>query len=223
MNSSDEEIARPGGRRQPEGRRPPGRGGRRPGRSGTREAIREAAARLFAEHGYDRTSLRRIAHEAGVDPKLVSHFFGSKQRLFVEVFAFPVDPAVAVPQLFAGDPAQLGARVARFLLSVLEDPAGRRRITGLLRAAATEPEAARLVRDLVGREVLARLVEALGVEDADVRASLLGSQVVGLAMARYVVRIEPLASMPADDVAAAIAPTLQRYLLEPLSPPRERG
>jgi hypothetical protein len=73
-----------------------------------------------------------------------------------------------------------------------------------------------MVRDLISREILARIVEALGVDDADVRAGLLGSQVVGLAMARYIVRVEPLASMPADAVAAALAPNLQRYLVEPL-------
>jgi AcrR family transcriptional regulator len=192
------------------------RSGRRPGASGTREAIRKAAAQLFAERGYDRTSMRAIAAAAGVDQKLVAHFFGSKQRLFVELFTLPFDPAVAIPKVFAGDRGEIGERVAHFLLSVLEDPEGRRRMTGLIRAAASEPEAARMVRDLISREVLARIVEALGVEDADVRASLLGSQVVGLAMARYIVGVEPLASMPADAVAAAIAPNLQRYLVEPL-------
>jgi AcrR family transcriptional regulator len=192
------------------------RSGRRPGASGTREAIHDAAAHLFAEHGYDRTSMRAIAAAAGVDQKLVAHFFGSKQRLFVEVFTPPFDPAVAIPEVFAGDRAEVGERVARFLLGVLEQPEGRRRMTGLIRAAATEPEAARMVRDLISRVVLAPIVDALGVEDADIRASLLGSQVVGLAMARYIVGVEPLASMPAEAVAAAIAPNLQRYLVDPL-------
>jgi AcrR family transcriptional regulator len=192
------------------------RSGRRPGSSGTRTAIREAAERLFAERGYDRTSMRAIAAAAGVDQKLVAHFFGSKQRLFVEVFTPPFDPAVAIPGMLTGEREEIGERAARFLLAVLEDPDGRRRITGLIRAAASEPEAARMVRDLISREILARFVEALDVEDADVRASLFGSQVVGLAMARYIVGVEPLASMPAEAVSAAIAPNLQRYLVEPL-------
>jgi AcrR family transcriptional regulator len=200
------------------------RSGRRPGASGTREAIREAAARLFAERGYDRTSMRAIAAAAGVDQKLVAHFFGSKQRLFVEVFTPPFDPGVAIPGMLAGAREGIGERAARFLLDILEDPDGRRRMTGLIRAAASEPEAARMVRDLISREILARFVEALDVEDADVRASLFGSQVVGLAMARYIVGVEPLASMPADAVSAAIAPNLQRYLVEPLptTKPRHR-
>jgi AcrR family transcriptional regulator len=160
--------------------------------------------------------MRAIAADAGVDQKLIAHFFGSKHRLFVEVFTPPFDPAVASPAVFAGDRAELGERVARFLLGVLENPASRQRFTGLVRAAASEPEAARMVRDLITREVLARIVEALGVDDADVRASLLGSQVVGLVMARYIVGVEPLASMPADAVVEAIAPNVQRYLVEPL-------
>ena len=193
-----------------------GHSGRRPGASRTREEIRAAAARLFAEQGYDRTSLRAIARAAGVDQKLVAHFFGSKQRLFVEVVELPFDPAAVLPSLFGGDRDHIGERFARFLLGVLEDPDGRRRLTGLIRAAATEPEAARMVRELITREILTRVVDALGVEDGALRASLLGSQVVGLVMARYIVAVEPLASASPEAVAAAIAPNLQRYLVEPL-------
>lgn len=192
------------------------RSGRRPGDSGTREAIRAAAGRQFAERGYDRTSLRSIAVEARVDPALIAHFFGSKQQLFVEVVELPFDPAAVVPAVFGGQRETAGERVAQFLLRVLEDPEGRRRMTGLVRAAASEPEAARMVRELVTREVFTRIAETLGVDDADLRASLVGSQVVGLVMARYVVRIEPIASLPAEAVVAAIAPNLQRYLTEPL-------
>lgn len=192
------------------------RSGRRPGRSGTREAIIAAAERQFAEIGYDRASLRSIAREAGVDPALVVHYFGSKQRLFVEVVELPFDPATMVRDVFGGDPETVGERLAGFLLSVLDDPAARRRIVGLVRAAASEPEAGRMVRELISREVLARVVETLGVDDVAVRADLVGSQIMGLVMARHVIRIEPLASLPAPAIAAAIAPNLQRYLTGPL-------
>lgn len=192
------------------------RSGRRPGASGTREAIRAAAGRQFAEQGYDRTSMRSVAGEAGVDPALVAHFFGSKHQLFVHVMELPFDPERVVALVFAGEREQIGRRLADFLLATLEIPEARRRMTGLVRAAASEPEAARMVRELIAREVLARIVDALGVDDADLRASLLGSQVVGLIMARYVVAVEPLASLPAERVAAAIAPNLQRYLTGPL-------
>ena len=97
------------------------RSGRRPGDSGTREAIRAAAIEQFAERGYDRPSMRSIAQQAGVDPALVSHYFGSKHALFVDVVELPFDPAVVIPALFAtGDRDGIGARLAGFLVSVLE-------------------------------------------------------------------------------------------------------
>jgi AcrR family transcriptional regulator len=190
--------------------------GRRPGDSGTREAILQAARRQFADRGYDRTSLRSVALEAGVDPTLVSHFHGSKQQLFVTVVELPFRPAEVLPALLAGDREAIGARLARFVLGVLESDEGRRRITGLVRAAASEPEAARLVREMVMRDVFAPIAESLGVEDAGLRASLVGTQVVGLVMSRYIVGVEPLASCDPDTVAGAIAPNLQRLLTEPL-------
>jgi AcrR family transcriptional regulator len=192
------------------------RSGRRPGRSGTRDAIQAEAARQFAELGYDRTTLRSIAREVGVDQKLVAYFFGTKQQLFVEVVRLPFDPALVVPTVFGGDREGIGERVARFIMSVLDDPEARRPLIGLVRAAASEPEAARMVRELLTSQVIARIADALGVGDAEVRANLAGSQIVGLLIARYIVRLEPLASLPAEQVAAAIAPNLQRYLVEPL-------
>jgi AcrR family transcriptional regulator len=186
------------------------------GDSGTREAITEAARRQFAQRGFDRTSLRSVAQEAGVDPTLVSHFFGSKQELFVKVVELPFDPAAVLPGVVAGDRDEIGLRLARFILGVLESDEGRQRITGLIRAAASEEEAARLVREIVTHRILGTIAEHLGAEDAAFRASLAGSQVVGLVMARYVIGVEPLASRPADEVAETIAPVLQHYLTEPL-------
>ncbi len=195
------------------------RSGRRPGDSGTRDAIRAAAIEQFAERGYDRPSMRSIAQQAGVDPALVSHYFGSKHALFVDVIELPFDPAQVVPLVLGGgDRREVGARLAGFLLGVLESPAGRQRVIGLMRAAASEPEAARMVRDLLTREIVARVVAELRVDDAQLRANLVASQVVGLVMARYIIGLEPLASLPAEEVAAIVAPTLQRYLTEPLRP-----
>lgn len=186
--------------------------GRRPGDSGTREAILKAARRQFSEIGYDRTSMRQVAIEAGVDPTLVSHFHGSKQQLFLAVVELPFQPAEVLPDLMAGDPQETGTRLARFVLSVLESEQGRSRVVGLIRAATSEPEAARLIRELITRELLTPLAEGIGSDDAAYRASLLASQIVGLTLARYVVAVEPLASRDPADVADAIAPTLQHYL-----------
>jgi AcrR family transcriptional regulator len=191
--------------------------GRRPGATRTRDQIAASARRLFAERGYDRASVRAIAADAGVDPALVGHFFGSKERLFLAVVELPFRSEEVVARLTAGDPGATGTRLAEFVLGVLEDPAGRARVTAMVRAAASEPRAAEALRQTITREVLGPIARALGAEDAELRASLAGSQVVGLVMARYVVGVEPLASRPAAEVAAAIAPTLQRYLLGPLA------
>jgi AcrR family transcriptional regulator len=192
------------------------RGGRRRGPSGTREAILAAAGRHFAQHGYDRASLRGIAAEAGVDQKLIAHFFGSKQQLFVAAVGLPFNPGEMLPAILAGDPASIGERLAGLLVEVLEQPELHQRLTGVIRAAASEPEVARMLREFLTRELFGPAAEMLGTDDGPFRANLVGSQIVGLVMARYVVAIEPLASMPPNAIAAAVAPTLQRYLLGPL-------
>jgi len=122
-----------------------------------------------------------------------------------------------IPLVLGGDRRHVGERLARFVVTILDDEQARRPLTGLVRAAASEPEAALMVRDLVSREIIARIVEQLDVDDAELRANLVASQIVGLVMARHVVAMHPLADAPAERVVAAIAPTLQRYLSGPLS------
>jgi len=185
--------------------------GRRPGDSGTRELISAVARAQLAEHGYARTTFRTIARGAGVDPALVTHYFGTKQRLFAAVVELPYDVEAALPAVLAGDPASVGERFARAVVGILESDA-QTRFVGLVRAAATEPEAAQVVRELITTRVFAPVTGQLGVADAQLRACLLGSQVVGLVMARYVVGVEPLAGLGRDDLARVLAPTFQRYL-----------
>ena len=197
------------------------RRGRRPGPSGTREGIAKAARRQFAELGYDRTTIRSVASEAGVDPALVVHYFGSKQRLFLAAIELPFDVTDLVDQLQSGPRTEVGERVARFALGVLDDPEARARWTGMIRAAASDPDAADILRKVLNHRIFEPLAEALGSEDAQLRANLASSQMVGLVMARYVIGIEPLASAGAETLISAIAPTLQRYLAEPLGSPGE--
>jgi len=192
------------------------RSGRRPGDSGTRDAIRLAAGRQFSELGYDRASVRSIAKEAGVDPGLVTHFFGSKQELFAQAVELPVEASALMPHLLGDDRDGVGRRVATFLVGVLESEEGRRRVTGLVRAAASEPEAARMVRERITREVLTPIAEGVGADRPELRAAFVGSQFVGLVMARYVVGVEPLAEADAETVIDVIAPILQRLLTEPI-------
>ncbi len=190
--------------------------GRRPGASGTRDAIFGAAQRQFAGQGFERTSIRSIAVEAGVDPALVTHYFGSKQRLFAAVVELPFDPGQVIAQVLDGERAEVGRRLGAFLARMLSTPAVVDRMTGLVRAAATDDEAAARVRTLITEQLLTPLAAALGGEDARLRGALAGSQVVGFLMARHVVGIPPLGELDADRIVALLAPTLQRYLVDDL-------
>jgi AcrR family transcriptional regulator len=190
--------------------------GRRPGPTETPEAIRVAATRQFSEVGFDRATIRSIAAEAGVDPALVIHHFGSKQRLFVESVQLPFPPEELIAQLASGPRSQVGERAIRFILSVLANDDARARWLGLIRSAVTEPEATRVFREILTTRIFRPLAEQLGMDDAPLRASLAGSQVIGLVMARHIVLVEPIASLDEDRLVEVVAPTLQRYLAGPL-------
>jgi AcrR family transcriptional regulator len=194
------------------------RPGRPPGDSRTREQIAAAARRQFADLGYERTTIRSIAKEAGVDPALVHHFFGSKQRLFLSVTELPLQPEEVLPGVLAGRRSEAGMRLARFSVELWENPEARERLAGILRAAVSEPEAAQMARELATERFVGAISESLGVDDAPLRASLISSQGIGIAMARYILRVEPLASMDPDALVDAIAPTFQNYLTGPVGP-----
>lgn len=191
--------------------------GRRPGESGTRAAILAAARKQFSTMGYDRASIRGIGKEAGVDPALVTHFFGSKQSLFASVVELPFDPAVVIPRLVQGDRRQIGHRFATFLVGLLEQEQSRERVLGIVRAAASEPAAATIIRDLISSNLLQPMVEQIGTDRPDLRAGMIGTQMVGLAMTRHVVGIEPLATASAATLIAVLTPIFQHLLTEPLS------
>lgn len=188
------------------------RTGRRPGLSGTREAILDAARRAFAEHGYQRATIRGVAELAGVDPALVHHYFGTKQGLFVAAVQLPVNPVEQLSALLADDPELVGQRMIGVFLSVWDLAANNSPLLALVRSAVSDEQAAAMLREFITEEVLGRIAEGLGSPGAKLRATLVGSQLVGLMMARYIIRVEPLASAPPAVVAAAIGPTLQRYL-----------
>ena len=191
------------------------RSGRRPGPTQTRDAIVRAARAQFAEVGYDRATIRSIAREAGVDPALVLRFHGSKDALFREVMSLPPAAAEALERLADGPKETVGRRLAGLIVGLLESPETRAIVLGRIRSASSHPEAAALVRETVTGD-LGRLTAALSDDEPDVRAVLVGTHVVGLALARYVVLVEPLASMPPQDVVEYTAPTFQRYLVGPL-------
>jgi AcrR family transcriptional regulator len=191
--------------------------GRRPAGSGARDAILDAAREQFGALGYRGTTLRRVGEAADVDPRLVLHYFGSKQQLFIESVRLPVDPEELVSNLFQAGTAGIGHRVARMLLSILDDEESRQAIVGIIRAAASEAEAAQLIRQLLTTRLLTPLAEHIGRDRPELRASLMASQVVGLAMARHVVALEPLSSVSREQLIAAIAPGFDHYLAGDLS------
>ena len=193
----------------------PKKTGRRPGTTQTREAIAQAARTLFAEHGYERATIRKIAAAAGVDPALVVHFFGSKEDLFSDVMALPEALGDLMAQIAAGERSTVGRRLAQLIVGMLENPATRAIVLGRIRSAATHPDAAALVRETVSRDIL-RLATALGTDNAEMRASLVGSHLVGVAFARYLVGVEPLASLDAATMVDLLADDFQRCLVEPL-------
>ncbi|BCB88412.1 TetR/AcrR family transcriptional regulator [Phytohabitans suffuscus] len=188
------------------------RTGRRPGNPDTREAILTAAREAFAERGFEAASIRGIATSAGVDPALVHHYFGTKEQLFKSCMDFPIDPAEMLPQVLAGGPDEIGERLVRFFLRIWDSPAGVAAVA-LMRSAVTNDWTARLLREFVTTQMVRHVVTRLAVDPAEVplRASLVASQMAGLAMVRYVLKLEPLASAPPEVVVAAIAPNVQRY------------
>jgi AcrR family transcriptional regulator len=192
------------------------RTGRRPGSSGTRAAILESACRLFRERGYDATTIRAIAGDAGVDPALVMHFFGSKARTFVAAVEWPIDPECEVPAILARGEEHVGEELARLFVSKWNDERERSPILALLRSAMSEPSAAMLLREFMVREFFVPVVGALGRDEPERRGALVASQLLGLGLVRYVLAIEPVASDDPERVVAALAPTLQRYLTDDL-------
>lgn len=195
-----------------------GRSGRRPGESLTREAILDAARLEFAELGYDRATIRGIGARAGVDPSLVLHYFGAKEQLFTAALQIPAEPGEVVRRVMREDAAHMGATVVRTFLATWEPEESRAPLLAMIRSAMTNEVAMGLVREYLGRRIFGPITHALGLPDAELRAALVGSQLIGLAMVRYVARIEPLASADSETVVAAMGPTVQRYLTAEIGP-----
>lgn len=196
--------------------------GRRPAGDDTRSAIVVAARAEFSQRGYDGASLRAIAREAGVDPKLVHHYFDGKAELFVEVMSFPANPAVLVERIAAAPSAELGETLARVFLTVWDAPEGRERFAAMFAAAAAHEEHARMVREFVGREVLHRVVETLQAREGgsapsrealELRVALGAAQLIGMGMLRYVVKVPAVADATVEEVVAILGPTLQNHLI----------
>lgn len=186
--------------------------GRRSGKPDTRGEIVGAARREFAAKGYTGATIRAIGAEAGVDPALVYHYFETKRDLFVATLELPFDPVDVVAAGIEGDPHAAGERVVRKLVAIWGTDVGKGMMQTLLRSAVTDGQVLRMLREFMVETVLSPIAAELAPDRHELRAALLASQVVGLAMVRYVLRVEPLASGDPDTLVAAVAPTLQHYL-----------
>ena len=153
--------------------------------------------------------MRAIARDAGVDPALVSYYFGSKSELFIESLQLPVNPGDAIEALLAEGTDDLGVRLVTRFLQVWDNPVTGGPIISVLRSASSQPE---LMREFVERQIAPRLSRAIGGPDAELRATAVATQMLGVAFARYVLRVEPLASAPPEAIVNLVAPALQRYL-----------
>ena len=170
----------------------------------TRAAILDAAQKLFAQHGHGRTTVRDIAAKASIDPALVIRYFGSKDELFVRAAAFDL----RMPDLSKVKRSQIGDTLIRRFLELGEGFTG---MTVLLRSAASNDYAASRVRELFAAQVLPAFARVGNRADAADRAGLVASQLLGLALCRYILKIPPVAEMSAEEIVKHIGPTIQRY------------
>jgi AcrR family transcriptional regulator len=188
------------------------RRGRRPGASTTREDVLTAARALFGELGYQRATLRAIAAQAGVDPALALHYFGSKEKLFWAAMKLPVSPAEVLPVARSLPRGRVGEEVVRRFVAAWDDPAQRPVLVGLLRSGLTDERSGAVVRRFIVQQALEPVARLLDAPDGPLRAALVGSQLIGLALLRYLARVEPLASAGIEEVASSAGPTIERYL-----------
>ena len=180
----------------------------RPRRSDrTRAAILDAAQRLFAAHGYERTTIRDVAAEAAIDPSMVMRYFGSKDELFVASAVMDL----TLPDLGAVGATDVGATLTRHFLGMWEGQDEKSASAVLLRSAASNEYAARRVREIFAAQIVPMVSRLGGRKDVELRAGLVMTQLLGLALCRYILKIPSVAVLSVEEVVRDIAPTIQRY------------
>jgi AcrR family transcriptional regulator len=194
--------------------------GRRPGNADTRGEIVEAAKRVFADKGYDDTSLRAIAREAGVDPALVHHYFDGKASLFVAAMALPFDPKAVRDQAGDGGPGHSGAQVIEGFLTMWDLAQGSSSsFASCVSAMAASDSVGDAIREFVNDRVWNSIQAPAGEGEAlkRRRIAMVSSQLMGLAFARYILRVPPVSTASPRQIGRWVGPTLDRYFKEPLS------
>lgn len=200
---------------------PPRRGRRKSADAGegTRTQIITAARLEFAANGYDSTSLRAVARRAGVDAALVHHYFADKADLFAATVNVPIRPDRLVAEILRGPRDAIGVTIIRTIVTQLDELSVRDAFLGIIRTALGHEFAARLLRQFLVREVLGQVVKQLDVEDGELRASLAASQIIGLIIARYGIKLDALADAPADEVVGRVGAVVQWHLVGELRTP----
>lgn len=191
--------------------------GRRPGPSTSRDEILAAARELFARHGYERASLRAIASKAKVDPALIAHFFGSKEGLLRQALTPPLDPAPVIGQAVRDAPAQRrGEYLVRGIVSVWDNPAVNPVLLSMLRTGLSHDLAMTVLRQTLQSTVITAVAGVADQDDANTRAQLVAAHMVGVAVARYLLRLPEVAAMTPDELGRVVGPAVQHYLTDPL-------
>jgi AcrR family transcriptional regulator len=193
--------------------------GRRPlGSPDARKAVLDAARELFAERGYERTTMRAVGARAGVDPALIYHYFGDKAGLLSAVIEIPADLAAALPGV-AGQAGRTGKELVTRVLSLLEErPEIRERMLATLRTALSHDHAAQLLRDRLGSLLLAAFGDTLASDRRALRTALIASQIGGLMLARYIIKVPGAATASPDDLVQAVGPVIEHYLTGDIVP-----
>ncbi|GAA1665091.1 TetR family transcriptional regulator [Glycomyces endophyticus] len=195
------------------------RTGRRSGNPDTRSEILGAARRLFAVEGFESVSMRRIAGEAGVDPSLIHHYFGSKDELFMAAIEIPFDPAPEVAAVLAGGGVEgAGGRLMHAFVAIWDGP-HHEKLLAVVRTSLSKPAMSFVLRQLFEHRIVKAVEAALGdqVDHIPVRANFIASQVFGLVVTRYILKLEPIASLSEAQLAETIGPTIDRYLTMPVA------
>jgi AcrR family transcriptional regulator len=188
------------------------RTGRRPGAQDTRDAILAVARRRFASRGYDATSVRDIATAANVDPALVIHYFGTKEGLFVAATGLPDELPVLLESLAVLPLHEFAPALVRAYLQLIDSDGSRNAILALVRSAVSNDKAAATLREFLTARLLPVIGRLTPHPDAQLRASLVTAQLIGIATQRHVIRLEPLARASPDEIVTLAAPAIEQYL-----------
>ena len=204
--------AQPASASRPAARTPGRRSGPREAQADLRGTILDAARPLFAERGYRDTTMRAVAQSAGVDVALVAYYFGNKEGLFAESINLPINPAEVIGQIFAAGLDDAGPRLVRTFLDLFESPDTGPALVGMVRSAASHESSRKALSEFITTAVVGQYEELIQVPDARRRIVLLGSQLMGMVLLRFVLRIEAMVERPREQLIADLGATVQRYL-----------